>query len=120
MVLKSVACHHVQAESQSVDERATIEAASIEFTPAIKEDVRSQLFSSVTLEAVGIHGSTKVSVATAWGLMYRCGFFIALSPLDFLCVTLKSMGRPGDEASSFMLNLKFQQQQKQDVYMSEV
>ena len=67
VVLKSEACHDVLAESQSVDdsEQATIEAASIEFTPAIKEDVRSRLSSSVTLEAEGKHGLTKVSIATA-------------------------------------------------------
>lgn len=67
VVLKSEACHSVAENSIIIDERGpvTIEAASIEFTPAaIKENNRSQLFSSVSLEAVGTHGPSKVSVAT--------------------------------------------------------
>ena len=67
MVLKSEACHSEAENSMIIDERVpvTIEAASIEFTSvAIEENVRSQLLSSVTLEAVGTHGPSKVSIAT--------------------------------------------------------
>lgn len=53
------------AES-SIDEQATIEAARIEFSPAIKDGDRSQIFSSVTLEAAGIHDLIKVSVAAEY------------------------------------------------------
>lgn len=65
-MLKSEAatCHNSAESSITIDERAlTIEAVSIEFTTAIKEDVRSQQLSTVILEAVGKHGQTKVSVA---------------------------------------------------------
>ncbi len=65
MVLKSEACHDM-TEGSMIDEQVTvtIEAASIEFTPvAIEEKITSELFSSVTLEAAGTHGPTKVSVA---------------------------------------------------------
>jgi hypothetical protein len=67
VVLKSDACHDV-AERSMIDEQVTvtIEAVSIEFTYTLvdtEEKVTSELFSSVTLEAAGIHGPTKVSVA---------------------------------------------------------
>lgn len=70
MVLKSEACHSMAENSMIIidDEQVpvTIEAASIEFTPAAtEENIRSQqLLSSVTLETVGAHGPSKVSVAT--------------------------------------------------------
>lgn len=48
-------------ESSVLNEQATIEAVSIEFIPSIKED-KTQVSSSVTLEAAGKHDPTKVSV----------------------------------------------------------